>query len=74
MVPGGVTQGGYSTDIVVDENFAVKVPESLNRPEAAPLLCAGITCFAPFIQAGVGPGMKVAVAGLGGLGRRCGEC
>lgn len=68
LVPGGITQGGYSTDIVVDENFAVKVPESLNRPEAAPLLCAGITCFSPFIQAGIRPGMKVAVAGLGGLG------
>ncbi|GMH74676.1 hypothetical protein TrST_g3996 [Triparma strigata] len=68
LVPGGVTQGGYSTDIVVDERYVVKVPEALNRAEAAPLLCAGITCFAPFIQAGVRPGMKVAVAGLGGLG------
>jgi len=66
--PGGRTQGGYSSDFVVDENYAIKVPEKLNVAAAAPLLCAGITCYSPFRHYGLKPGMKLGVVGLGGLG------
>lgn len=66
--PGGKTHGGYSSDMVVDENYVIKIPEKMNVAAAAPLLCAGITCFDPFIQFGIKPGMKVGVAGMGGLG------
>lgn len=66
--PGGVSQGGYSSDIVVDENYTIRVPEKMDVAAAAPLLCAGITCFSPFKNFGVKPGMTVGVAGLGGLG------
>jgi uncharacterized zinc-type alcohol dehydrogenase-like protein len=62
------TQGGYSTGIVVDENYVVAVPEGLDSAGAAPLMCAGITVFAPLKRFGAGPGTRVGVVGLGGLG------
>lgn len=63
-----VTQGGYSTGIVVDENYVVAVPEGLDSASAAPLMCAGITVYAPLTRFQAGPGKKVGVVGLGGLG------
>jgi uncharacterized zinc-type alcohol dehydrogenase-like protein len=63
-----VTYGGYSDSIVVDEHFVLRIPSNLNLAGAAPLLCAGITTYSPLKRAGVGPGKKVAVVGLGGLG------
>lgn len=65
---GGVTYGGYSDSIVVDEAFVVRVPENLNPAAAAPLLCAGITTYSPLRHWGVGPAKKVGVVGIGGLG------
>jgi uncharacterized zinc-type alcohol dehydrogenase-like protein len=65
---GGVTYGGYSERIVVDEHFVLRVPETLDPAGAAPLLCAGITTYSPLRHWGVGPGKKVGVIGLGGLG------
>ena len=66
--PGGVTQGGYSSDIVVDENYVIKVPRKMHVAAAAPLLCAGITCYSPFLKYGVKAGTNLGVVGLGGLG------
>ncbi len=63
-----VTYGGYSDGIVVDERFVVRVPSNLNLAAAAPLLCAGITTYSPMRHWKVGPGKKVGVVGLGGLG------
>jgi alcohol dehydrogenase (NADP+) len=65
---GGVTYGGYSDSIVVDENFVLRVPANLNLAGAAPLLCAGITTYSPMKHWGVTKGKKVGVVGLGGLG------
>ena len=65
---GGVTYGGYSESIVVDERFVLRVPSNLNLAGAAPLLCAGITTYSPMRHWGVGKGKKVGVVGLGGLG------
>ncbi|GAA1640483.1 putative zinc-type alcohol dehydrogenase-like protein [Actinoplanes couchii] len=65
---GTVTQGGYSTHIVVVEDFVLRVPESIPHEAAAPLLCAGITTYSPLAHWKAGPGKKVAVVGLGGLG------
>ena len=65
---GQPTLGGYSEKIVVDENYVVRIPESLALDVAAPLLCAGITTYSPLRHWNVGPGTKVAVVGLGGLG------
>ncbi len=62
------TYGGYSQQVVVTEHFAVPIPEGIGLDEAAPLLCAGITTFTPLRRWGAGPGTKVAVVGLGGLG------
>lgn len=64
----GHTFGGYSTQITVDENYVVRVPDSLPLDAAAPLLCAGITTYSPMHHFGVKPGMKVGIVGLGGLG------
>jgi len=64
----GPTQGGYSTGIVVTEDFVLRIPDGLELDVAAPLLCAGITTYSPLHHWGVGPGSKVAVVGLGGLG------
>lgn len=63
-----VTQGGYSDRITVDENYVLRIPDSLPLDAAAPLLCAAITTYSPLRQWGIGPGSKVAVIGLGGLG------
>ncbi|MEV7604210.1 NAD(P)-dependent alcohol dehydrogenase [Paenarthrobacter sp. NPDC089322] len=65
---GTITQGGYSSDVVVNEDFVVGIPEALDLDVAAPLLCAGITTYSPLRHWGAGPGKKVAVVGLGGLG------
>ncbi|MGG0175863.1 NAD(P)-dependent alcohol dehydrogenase [Gottfriedia acidiceleris] len=65
---GEPTQGGYSTHIVVTEDFVVKIPDNIELDVAAPLLCAGITTYSPLNHWGAGPGKKVAVIGLGGLG------
>jgi uncharacterized zinc-type alcohol dehydrogenase-like protein len=65
---GEPTYGGYSTHIVVRETFALSIPEGIALDEAAPLLCAGITTYSPLKRWGAGPGKKVAVVGLGGLG------
>ena len=62
------TYGGYSKKIVVSENFVLKIPGGLDLAGAAPLLCAGITTWSPLRHWNVGPGSKVAVIGLGGLG------
>ena len=66
--PTGITQGGYSSNIVVRDHFAVHIPDSLSLEEAAPLLCAGITTYSPIINSRIGSGDKVGVAGIGGLG------
>jgi uncharacterized zinc-type alcohol dehydrogenase-like protein len=65
---GGVTYGGYSERVVVDEAFVVKVPEKLDLATAAPLLCAGITTYSPLRRQNLRKGHKVGVVGLGGLG------
>jgi uncharacterized zinc-type alcohol dehydrogenase-like protein len=65
---GTTTQGGYSTHVVVDAGFVLSVPEGLDPAAAAPLLCAGITTYSPLKHWQAGPGTKVAVVGLGGLG------
>jgi alcohol dehydrogenase (NADP+) len=65
---GGVTYGGYSDGIVVDQRFVVHVPSNLSPAGAAPLLCAGITTYSPMRHWGVVKGKKVGVVGLGGLG------
>jgi uncharacterized zinc-type alcohol dehydrogenase-like protein len=65
---GTTTQGGYSTHVVVDADFVLNVPAGLDPAAAAPLLCAGITTYAPLRHWNAGPGKKVAIVGLGGLG------
>jgi uncharacterized zinc-type alcohol dehydrogenase-like protein len=65
---GGVTYGGYSDGVVVDQKFVFKVPANLDPAGAAPLLCAGITTFSPLHHWGVTKGKKVGIVGLGGLG------
>jgi uncharacterized zinc-type alcohol dehydrogenase-like protein len=65
---GTITQGGYSTHIVVDERFVLSIPDGIGLDAAAPLLCAGITTYSPLRRHGAGPGKNVAVVGLGGLG------
>ncbi len=65
---GGVTYGGYSESIVVDEAFVLRVPERLDLAATAPLLCAGITTYSPMRHWKVGKGQKLGVVGLGGLG------
>ncbi|MFI5760037.1 MULTISPECIES: NAD(P)-dependent alcohol dehydrogenase [unclassified Streptomyces] len=65
---GEPTYGGYSTHLVVDENYTVRIPDGLPLDVAAPLLCAGITLYSPLKHWQAGPGKQVAVVGLGGLG------
>lgn len=65
---GTPTYGGYSGSIVVDENYVLRIPDSLGLDVAAPLLCAGITTYSPLRHWNVGPGSRVGVVGLGGLG------
>jgi uncharacterized zinc-type alcohol dehydrogenase-like protein len=62
------TYGGYSTHIVVDSNYVLHLPDSLGLDVAAPLLCAGITTYQPLAEWGAGPGVRVGIVGLGGLG------
>ena len=65
---GRPTEGGYSTHIVVDQDFVLGIPDGIELDVAAPLLCAGITLYSPLKHWGAGPGKKVAIVGLGGLG------
>ncbi|WP_433668867.1 NAD(P)-dependent alcohol dehydrogenase [Nocardia sp. CA-136227] len=65
---GGRTLGGYSTQIVVTEDFVLSIPEGIGLDVAAPLLCAGITLFSPLRHWNAGPGKRVAIIGMGGLG------
>ena len=65
---GTPTMGGYSENIVVDENYVLTIPDTLPLDAAAPLLCAGITLYSPLRHWHAGPGKKVAIVGLGGLG------
>ncbi|KAF2668665.1 GroES-like protein [Microthyrium microscopicum] len=65
---GTVSQGGYSSHVRAHEYFTFKIPEGLSDEVAAPMLCAGITTYSPLVRLGCGPGKKVAVVGLGGLG------
>ncbi|HWC82619.1 MAG TPA: NAD(P)-dependent alcohol dehydrogenase [Pseudonocardiaceae bacterium] len=65
---GEPTYGGYSQQIVVDENYVLRIPDSIELDKAAPLLCAGITLYSPLHHWGAGPGKKVAILGMGGLG------
>jgi len=65
---GSITQGGYSKFVVVDEDFVLSIPDSIDLAEAGPLLCAGITVYSPLRHWSVALGKKVAIVGLGGLG------
>jgi len=65
---GNLTYGGYSQKIVVKEDFVVRIPDALDLDVAAPLLCAGITTYSPLKHWNIGPGKKVAIVGMGGLG------
>jgi uncharacterized zinc-type alcohol dehydrogenase-like protein len=67
-LPGNPTFGGYSESIVVDENYVLHIPENLELAATAPLLCAGITTYSPLHHWNVGPGKKVGIVGIGGLG------
>ncbi|AXF77924.1 NAD(P)-dependent alcohol dehydrogenase [Erwinia tracheiphila] len=67
-ITGETTYGGYSTQVVVTQDFVLRVPENLDPAGAAPLLCAGITTYSPLHHWGAGPGKKVGIVGLGGLG------
>jgi Zn-dependent alcohol dehydrogenases len=65
---GGQTYGGFSENIVVDENYVLHVPEKLDLASAAPILCAGITVYSPLKHWKAGPGKKIGIIGIGGLG------
>ena len=65
---GEIAQGGYSRQIVVTERFVVRIPDAIPLDAAAPLLCAGVTTYTPLKRWGAGPGRRVAVIGMGGLG------
>ncbi|WP_289285146.1 NAD(P)-dependent alcohol dehydrogenase, partial [Methylophaga sp. UBA1918] len=67
-ITNDMTQGGYSKHIVVREEFVLRLPENLDLAKAAPLLCAGITTYSPLREWNVGPGSRVGVVGMGGLG------
>ena len=67
-VDGTITQGGYSEAIVTNEHYVLRIPEGLNPAKAAPLLCAGITTYSPLKHWNAGPGKRVAIVGMGGLG------
>lgn len=66
--PTGISQGGYSNNIVVRDHFAVHIPKHISFQQAVPLLCAGITTYSPLMKANLKKGLKVGVAGIGGLG------
>ena len=65
---GTITQGGYSTFVVVAEDFVIHIPDAIDLAEAGPLLCAGITVYSPLRRWAVSPGKRVAIIGMGGLG------
>jgi len=65
---GSITQGGYSTFVVVDEDFVINIPDAIDLAEAGPLLCAAITVYSPLRRWSASPGQKVAIVGMGGLG------
>ncbi len=65
---GTITQGGYSTFVVVDEDFVFSIPDAIDLAAAGPLLCAGITVYSPLRRWGVSSGKRVAIVGMGGLG------
>lgn len=65
---GSTTQGGYSTFVVVDEDFIISVPDSIDLADAGPMMCAGITVYSPLRHWNIGPGKKIAISGMGGLG------
>jgi uncharacterized zinc-type alcohol dehydrogenase-like protein len=67
-ISGGMTYGGFSENIIVNENYVVHIPETLNLASAAPILCAGITTYSPLKHWGIGKGKKVGIVGIGGLG------
>jgi uncharacterized zinc-type alcohol dehydrogenase-like protein len=67
-VIGGPTFGGYSNSIIVDQDFVLTIPEGMDLASTAPLLCAGITLYSPLRHWGAGPGKKIGIVGLGGLG------
>jgi uncharacterized zinc-type alcohol dehydrogenase-like protein len=67
-IPGAHTHGGYSESVVVNENYVLRIPENMDLAAAAPLLCAGITTYSPLRHWNVGPGQKVGIVGIGGLG------
>ncbi|MFT3738677.1 MAG: NAD(P)-dependent alcohol dehydrogenase [Breznakibacter sp.] len=67
-ISGGMTYGGFSENIVVNENYAVHIPETLDLASAAPILCAGITVYSPLKHWNIGTGKKVGIIGIGGLG------
>ncbi|WP_095157347.1 NAD(P)-dependent alcohol dehydrogenase [Pseudomonas sp. Irchel 3E13] len=67
-VDGSYTLGGYSNCIVVREDFVLRIPDGMDLPSAAPILCAGITTYSPLRHHGVGPGHRVGILGMGGLG------
>lgn len=68
FTPGWTTQGGYSEEIVVTETMVLRIPDSLDKAAASPLLCAGITMYSPLKHWGAGPGVTVGIVGIGGLG------
>lgn len=65
---GGQTYGGFSQAIVADANYVLKLPETIDLAASAPILCAGITVYSPLKHWGAGPGKKVGIVGIGGLG------
>jgi uncharacterized zinc-type alcohol dehydrogenase-like protein len=66
--PSGITQGGYSNNLVVRDHFAIHIPKTISLQDAAPLLCAGITTFSPLMKFNFKKGDKIGIAGIGGLG------
>lgn len=65
---GGQAHGGFASHIRCHQYFTFKIPDAISSADAAPLLCAGLTTYSPLVRAGIGPGKKVAVCGIGGLG------
>lgn len=66
--PTGITQGGYSNNLVVRDHFAIKIPDGIDLQYAAPLLCSGITTYSPMMHAKINKGDKIGIIGIGGLG------
>jgi len=68
LSPTGITQGGYADNLIVEEDYAIEIPETISLEHAAPLLCAGITTYSPLLDHSIRSGDRVGVAGIGGLG------